>query len=103
MGNNALCEEKEWKDIRPKLSRIELELLYEAMDKAGYDQEGGPKRKLLWRFYHLKSGSHTKGRTHSRKILQEYEDREARVKKTLAELEAKDPVFRQFRKGQEES
>lgn len=49
--------ENEYGDVRPKLSRIELELIYEAMDKAGYDQGGGPKRKLMWRFYHLKNGS----------------------------------------------
>lgn len=85
--NNSVVDEIKYRDVRPKLSRIELELLYEAMDQAGYGEAGGPKRKLLWRFYHLKTGSHTKGRTHTRKEVQEHEDLEARIKKTLANLE----------------
>jgi len=103
MGNNAIYEESEYKDVRPKLSRVELELIYEAMDKAGYGEAGGPKRKLLWRFYHLKTGSHTKGRTHTKKQVKDFEDKEARIEKALADLEARDPAFKQFRKGQEES
>lgn len=85
------------KNVRPKLTQTEIELIFEAMVKAGYDKEhGSPHWSIYWRFYHLKCGSHTKRRIYTREQVQEYEDREARVKKTLEDLASKDPRFEKF-------
>lgn len=50
------------KQLRPKLSPAEIDLLIEAMEQAGYGEQYGNKWRLLNRFKALRKGQHTKNR-----------------------------------------
>jgi hypothetical protein len=53
------------KEIRPKINEKELELLIEAMKKAGFpDRPGDPRQQLYQRFKALSKGEHKKRRIH---------------------------------------
>lgn len=53
------------KEIRPKINEVELDLLVEAMEKAGYNarellQKNSPLYQLYTRFRLLRKGGHVK-------------------------------------------
>jgi len=54
------------KQLRPKLSEAEINLLIEAMEQAGYQKQNGPKYRILQRFKTLRKGGHSKDRIFQR-------------------------------------